>query len=87
MNYLVKYLDKYNGGKVFHYFDNQKDYEKFVDELNKKMEEEMMIGKAWTSYKVYRFSNKDSVIDTLLNSINHSGLDVEADIVADLMKD
>lgn len=87
MNYLVKYLDKYNGGKVFHYFDNQKDYNKFVDELNKKMEEEMMIGQSWTSYKVYRFSNKDSVIDTLLNSINHSGLDVEADIVEDLMKD
>ena len=87
MNYLVKYLDKYNGGKVFHYFDNQKDYNKFVDELNKKMEEEMMIGQSWTSYKVYRFSNKDSVIDTLLNSINHSGLDVEADIVEDLIKD
>jgi len=87
MNYLVKYLDKYNGGKVFHYFDNQKDYEKFVNELNKKMEEEMMIGQSWTSYKVYRFSNKDSVIDTLLNSINHSGLDVEADIVEDLIKD
>jgi len=87
MNYLVKYLDSYNGGKVFHYFDNQKDYEKFANELNKKMEEEMMIGQSWTSYKVYRFSNKDSVIDTLLNSINHSGLDVESNIVADLMKD
>jgi len=87
MNYLVKYLDSYNGGRVFHYFDNQKDYDKFVNELNKKMEEEMKIGQSWTSYKVYRFSNKDSVIDTLLNSINHSGLDVESDIVADLMKD
>ncbi len=87
MNYLVKYIDKYNGGRVFHYFDNKKEYNKFCDELNKKMEEEMMLGQSWTSYKIYRFSNKDSLIDTLLNSINHSGLDVEADIVADLMKD
>ena len=87
MNYLVKYTDTFNGGKVFHYFDNEKDYNKFADELNKTMEEEFKLGQSWTSYKVYRFSNKDSVIDTLLNSINHSGLNIEADIVADLMKD
>lgn len=87
MNYLVKYTDTFNGGKVFHYFDNEKDYNKFADELNKTMEEEFKLGQSWTSYKVYRFSNKDSVIDTLLNSINHSGLDVEADIVTELTKE
>jgi len=88
MNYLVKYIDKYDfGNRIFHYFDNQKEFDKYINELNDTISQEMKLGHQFTSYKIYRFSNKDSLIDTLLNSINHSGLDVEADIVADLMKE
>ena len=47
----------------------------------------MKLGQEFTSYKIYRFSNKEAVIDTLLNSINHSGLVVETDLVADLIED
>jgi len=80
MNYLVKYTDKYDfGNRIFHYFDNQKEFDKYINELNDTISQEMKLGHQFTSYKIYRFSNKDS--------INHSGLDVEADIVADLMKD
>jgi len=88
MNYLVKYTDSYDfGNRIFHFFDNQKEFDKYINELNDTISEEMKLGKQFTNYKIYHFSSKDSVIDTLLNSMNHSGLNVEADIVADLMND
>ena len=64
MNYLVKYLDKYNGGKVFHYFDNQKDYEKFVDELNHIIseveadEKELKRRETWRDLTDYDYRNQ-----------------------------
>ena len=88
MVYLIKYVDKYDfGTRIFHYYDNDKDFKKAVNHFNDTISEEMKLGQEFTSYKIYRFSNKDAVIDTLLNSINHSGLVVETDLVADLIKD
>ena len=88
MHYLVKYTDSYDfGNRMFRYFDNEKEFDKYIKELNNTIEDEMKLGRSWTNYKIYQFSSKDSVIDTLLNSMNHSGLNVEADIVADLMND
>ena len=88
MIYLVKYTDSYDfGNRIFHYFDNEKEFDKYRKIIDDQISEEMKLGKQFTHYKIYRFSTKDSLIDTLLNSINHSGLNIEADIVADLMKD
>jgi len=86
--YLVKYMDKYDvGTRIFHYFDNEKDFKKAINSFNDTISEEMKLGQEWTSHKIYRFSSKEAVIDTLLNSINHSGLVVETDLVADLIED
>jgi len=85
MKYLVKYMYKF-GNTNLHYFYNKKDLDEYLDKINDRIGEEADRGKDFTDYKVYKFSNKDSVIDTLLNTINHSNLSLESDIVGDLTK-
>lgn len=85
MVYLVKYIDKYDfGNRIFHYFDNDKAYNKYINQINDDISQEMKLGQQFTSYKVYRYSSKEALIDTLLNSINHSGLNVDSDIISDI---
>ena len=85
MVYLIKYIDKYDfGNRIFHYFDNEKAFNKYVNHLDDEISKELKLGQQFTEYKVFRYSSKEALIDTLLNSINHSGLDVQSDIISDI---